>query len=289
MKKFLKVIAIIVAVILVLAIVFIVKFLNDLKIQREDQAAMVKTDEELLGQHLYIKRDGKTDVDVNFYPIGVKAPLVVQLHGGAFVAGDADTLDTLSDRISKSWGVNVVTVNYALLSKDTDKEFAIEEVKDTVRYFVDNCDGYLIDTDNIFIMGYSAGGYYAMAATLELIDEGVDIQGEILCYAFLDGILDKYEALNVADRGKIPDSLFIYAGDEPIGGSSKKYAEALRANGVPVTEKTYDTEHGFIEENNPEYENLHEKNKAHKSEKNEKAAREAEDYVKDWLQTCMAN
>ena len=61
---------------------------------------MVKSDEELIGEHLYINRDGTDDVYINLYRFesDEPVPLVINLHGGAFVAGDADTLDTQNDR-----------------------------------------------------------------------------------------------------------------------------------------------------------------------------------------------
>ncbi|MBP3198400.1 MAG: alpha/beta hydrolase fold domain-containing protein [Butyrivibrio sp.] len=54
----------------------------------------------------------RINVDLNLYLIndGEMHPLVINIHGGAFIAGDADTLDTQSNRISKNWNVNVVTV-----------------------------------------------------------------------------------------------------------------------------------------------------------------------------------
>ena len=45
----------------------IVKAVHDSKLREEDQKLMVKSDEELIGEHLYIKRDGADDVDVNLY------------------------------------------------------------------------------------------------------------------------------------------------------------------------------------------------------------------------------
>lgn len=286
MKKLLKILGILIIIIIGLVIIFIIQFIHDSKIQEEDQKLMIKTDEELIGQHLYIKRDNKNDVDVNIYikETDEKLPLVINIHGGAFIAGDADTLDTQSDRISNSWNVHVATVNYSLLKNGVTKEYAIEEIKDTVKYFIENKDKYNVDINNIFIMGYSAGGYYAMASTLELTKENIPIKGQILCYAFLSDMLDVYEKLDDVLKKEIPNALFIYAGDEPVGGSSSKYENILKENGVKTTIKTYDNvKHGFIEENNPEYEKLHKKNRESKSPEAETIAREAEDYINEWI------
>lgn len=208
---------------------------------------MIKIDEELIGEYLYIKRENKEDVDVNIYikDSNDKLPLIINIHGGAFIAGDADTLDTQSDRISKDWNVNVVTVSYKLLSDKYDKQYAIDEIKDTVKYFTENEEKYNIDTKNIFIIGYSAGGYYAMASTLQLL---------------------------------------VLVNKDPLSEGSLDYQKVLNDDGVKTEIKRYDNvKHGFIEENNPEYEKLNKKNKTSKSSEAEIIAREAEDYIKDWI------
>ena len=228
----LKVAGIIIIVIVIGIGLLIIQFVKDQKIQAIDQKAMIKTDEELIGEHLYIERDNKEDVDVNIYISNneEKLPLVINIHGGAFIAGDADTLDTESDRISKNWNVNVATVNYKLLNGNYDKQYAIDEIKDTVKYFIDNSDEYNVDTDNIFILGYSAGGYYAMASTLQLHKENIKIKGQILCYAFLSDILEQYKELSNEEKKTIAPALFILAGDEPIGKGSLDYEKLLKEN-----------------------------------------------------------
>ena len=290
MKKIFKIAGIIVIVIVVGIGLLIIQFIKDQKIQAEDQKAMIKTDEELIGEHLYIERDNKEDIDVNIYIANseAKVPLVINIHGGAFIAGDADTLDTESDRISKNWNVNVATVNYKLLSDKYDKQYAIDEIKDTVKYFIDNSDKYNVDTDNIFILGYSAGGYYAMASTLQLHKENINVKGQMLCYAFLSDILEQYDELSDEEKKTIAAALFILAGDEPIGKGSLDYEKVLRENGVPTEVKVYDNvKHGFIEENNPEYEELHDKNKTSKSKEAEVIARESEDYMNTWVKKLV--
>lgn len=125
MKKLLKIIGVIVLVILVLLIALIVNVMIDNRTQAKDQELMIKSDEDLIGTHLYIERDGLNSVDLNLYlaDSDSSVPLVLNLHGGAFIAGDADTLDTQSDRISSDWNVNVATINYSLLTDGIDMEY----------------------------------------------------------------------------------------------------------------------------------------------------------------------
>ena len=83
-------------------------------------------------------------------------------------------------------------------------------------------------------------------------------------------------------KSSVAPTLFILADDEPVGGSSLQYEEVLCEHGVTTEVKVYDGAlHGFIEENNPEYENLH--SKASKSPEQEIMARDAENYIRDWL------
>lgn len=286
MKKMLKVIGIIFLFIIILIVLLIVKVIKDQKIQAEDQKLMVKTDEELIGEHLYINRENKEDIDVNIYikESNEKLPLIINIHGGAFIAGDSDTLDTQSNRISESWNVHVATVNYKLLSDKSDKQYAIDEIKDTVKYFIENKEKYNVDTDNIFIIGYSAGGYYAMASTLQLQKENIKIKGQVLCYAFLSDILDQFNNLSDIEKKTLSSALFILADDEPLGKASLDYEKALKKFGVKTDIKVFDNvKHGFIEENNPEYEKLNKKNRTSKSPEAEVVAREAENYIKEWI------
>lgn len=286
MKRLLKILIIVAIGVVLLIAAFVVSLVYNQSIQTTDQKIMIKSDDELLGMHLYIERDNKDDIDVNWYQAEVesKQPLVINIHGGAFIAGDADTLDTQSDRFSKDWGVNVATINYKLLNENISKQYVIEEISDTVKYFIEHSEEYNVDVNRIYIMGYSAGGYYAMASTLDLIKDGVNIKGQILCYAFIGDIMEQFATLTDEQKQNIPSALFILAGDEPISKGSLAYEALIRENSVHTNVKVYDeAKHGFIEENNPEYEVLHKKNKTSKSPEAEVIARQAEQYINDWM------
>ena len=269
--------------ILIIITALVIIAIRNSKEQEKQQALMVKTDEELIGTHFYVPRGDKEDVDVNLYLLndGNKHPLVINLHGGAFIAGDADTLDTQSDRISKEWNVNVVTVNYKLAKGGYDIAYGTNEVVDTVKYFIDHADEYGNDTDNIFIMGYSAGGYHAMASTLKLKEEGIDIAGQVICYGFIKEVNETYLSETGSFRKNMCPSLFILADNDPISDGSLIYQKSLEENGIDTTVKKYEgSKHGFIEENNPEYEIL---KAASKSFEQEAMARDAEKYIGEWI------
>ncbi len=284
MKVILKILKWVGIVLLVLIVILAAQVIIRQRQQAEDQVMMVKSDEELIGTHMYITREGEKEIDVNLYALndGEKHPLVINIHGGAFIAGDADTLDTQSDRISKDWNAVVATVNYTLAKDGYDKSYGAQEVVDTVKYFIANADKFGIDPTKIIVMGYSAGGYHAMSSVLTLHEEGIDVYKQVLCYPFISETLERYNAMSDELKSTVPPALFVICKGDPIGEGSLAYEEALRNNGVSTTVKTYDgAMHGFIEENNPEYEKLH--SHASMSPEQEVMARDAENYIRDWI------
>lgn len=288
MKKGLKILGIILLCIVVLmaaGIAFLVHSGQKLeKSQAEDQANMTKTDDELLGVQFDVPRSGKDPVDVNLYipEEGDDLPVVFNIHGGAFIAGDADTLDTQSDRISRSWNVIVVTINYRLMTDETPIEYGTEEVIDVIRYFKEHAEEYRADPDRFCVMGYSAGAYHTAAAVLALKSEDVDVAAQVLCYAYIGDAVERYNALSPEQRATIAPALFVLADNDSFSEESLAYQEVLEANGVSAQVKQYaGSLHGFIEENNPEYEDFI--ITISKSPKQEEMAREAEDFIGTWL------
>lgn len=285
MRKMIKTILIAALVIILLIItVVVIWVIRSHKSYAEDQLKMPKADEEMLGERFEVPRAGLDPVKVNLYmPEGAeKVPVVFNIHGGAFVAGHADTLDTQSDRISRDWNAAVVTIDYKLAKDGITIEYGVKEVVDTVKYFKEHADEYNLDTRKFVLMGYSAGGYHAMMAALELKKENIDVAAQVLCYPFIKDAVDVYEALSAEQQATLAPALFIPADNDPISDGSLVYEEALRNNGVKTEIKKYTGSiHGFLEENNPEYEKL--QNKQSKSPEQEAMAREAERFIRDWL------
>ena len=287
MKRVMKVLGIILlctAVLIAAGIAFLVYSGQKLeKNQAEDQANMAKTDEERLGERFLVPREGKDPVEVNLYiPEGDDLPVVFNIHGGAFIAGDADTLDTQSDRISKSWNVIVVNINYRLMTEEIPIEYGTDEVIDVIRYFKEHAEEYRADPERFCVMGYSAGAYHTAAAVLALKAEDVDVAAQVLCYAYIGDAVERYSALSPEQRATMAPALFVLADNDSFSEESLAYQEVLEANGVSAQVKKYDGAiHGFIEENNPEYEELN--IKVSKSPEQEKMAREAEEFIGTWL------
>lgn len=93
-------------------------------------------------------------------------PLVITVFGGAFVAGSRDYVDmkAYGRRLAKH-GYVVASIDYRLLpllsigatSLIRSMYMASQDVSSAVRFFKAYCNEYRIDTNNIFLLGNSAG------------------------------------------------------------------------------------------------------------------------------------
>lgn len=93
-------------------------------------------------------------------------PLVITVFGGAFLMGSRDWSDMVAygNRLAKH-GYVVASIDYRLLplfsisasSLLRTAYMASQDVSSAIRFFKAHCDEYRIDTNNIFLLGNSAG------------------------------------------------------------------------------------------------------------------------------------
>ena len=258
-------------------------FLISYRAENERQRAkLVKDDRELIGERIEIQRDGKASVKVNLYvPNSMndeRLPVVFNIHGGGFVGGDADVLDTQSERIANEWNVVVVTINY---TKADVKPISYdsEEIRDMVLYFADNAEVYGIDPSKFTLMGYSAGAYYAADSTRLLQLADFDMASLVLCYPWTTGLkVDKLEKY-------FPPTLFILSGQDPISQKAKSFVKDMESAGLELEVIEYgNAVHSFIESNNPEgiTEDSVDMSDVINPEQ-ESLAREAEAAISEWI------
>lgn len=246
------------------------------------RAPLKKPDDERIGERIEILREHKDPVAVNLYVPndvdGNKLPVVINIHGGGFVGGDADVLDTQSDRIANEWNAIVVSVNYTKADVKPIS-YGSEEIRDTVLYFARHAEEYNADAARIYIMGYSAGAYYAAESARMLQESNFEAAGLVLCYPWTTGL-----STNALSSEWCP-TLFILAGQDQISQNAKPYAESMKNAEIEVEMKEYASAvHSFIESNNPEgaigsAENMSD---VINSEQ-EKLARKAECFIKEWI------
>lgn len=137
-------------------------------------------------------------VPTNDTPPECGRPLMVIVHGGAWLAGSKDevTIKRLRTEFAKR-GYTAIAVNYRLGQFHTDRNIhcnvegwdcfniadssewyrayfrAVQDVNGAIRYMINNADEYNIDPNNVFLAGESAGAFTAIGTAF--IDSEDDV------------------------------------------------------------------------------------------------------------------
>ena len=175
-------------------------------------------------------------------------PLVITVFGGAFVAGSRDYADMVAycTRLAQH-GYAAASIDYRLLSLWNinatslirDAYMAAQDVSSAIRFFKYHCDEYRIDTEQVFLLGNSAGSI------------------AILCELFMDENERPEETFEEPDLGPLHSSGFEeYAGVSPAvagaipqwGGvmdldviSEEEYVPLCMIHGTEDTNVPYDS------------------------------------------------
>lgn len=140
-------------------------------------------------------------------------PLVITVFGGAFVAGSRDYADMVEycTRLAQH-GYAAASIDYRLLSiwnlnatsLVRDAYMAAQDVSSAIRFFKYHCEEYRIDTEQVFLLGNSAGSI------------------AILCEMFMDESERPAETFQNPDLGPMHSS-----GYEEYAGFSPEVAGAV--------------------------------------------------------------
>ena len=110
------------------------------------------------------------------------SPLLILIHGGGFTSGNSLLMDSLAFKFAKL-GYVCASINYrlgwegAVCPTDSSQAVrawyrAVQDINTAIHFFKSNYNTYQIDTNSIFLTGWSAGGYAAIgAAYTDLPDE----------------------------------------------------------------------------------------------------------------------
>ncbi len=202
-------------------------------------------------------------------------PVVLYIHGGGWVIADLDTYDASPRAIANAAKAIVVSTHYR---QGSEHKFpaAHEDTKAAYQWLLANAAKLGGDPKRIALVGESAGGN--MAANIAIAARDNNWQAplhQVLIYPVADNDLNSpsyvenanAKPLNkpmiewfvkhyVGDPAKTADprialvkqashanlapATIILAQIDPLRSDGEKYAEKLRAAGVPVTVQTYD-------------------------------------------------
>ena len=122
-------------------------------------------------ENITYKNDGKGNpISLDIYrpknSSQKRLPVVIYLHGGAWVEGDkminADNYieNTILKLVEKDF--IVISANYRLVSENVHFPGPVEDTKDVVRWIRKNSEKYSFDSDNIGFWGVSAGAHLSL-------------------------------------------------------------------------------------------------------------------------------
>ncbi|MBX3438352.1 MAG: alpha/beta hydrolase [Planctomycetaceae bacterium] len=209
-------------------------------------------------------------------------PIVVYFHGGGWVLGSIDSHEAVCRRMANAAQSLVISVDYRL-APEHKFPAAVDDCLAVTQWAFERgatCGG---DPARLFVCGDSAGGNLAAAVCLRARDEArPPVRGQILIYPITDHAFDRpsyhenavgYQLttdsmrwfwnqyldapsqgahpwaspIQAVDHTRLPPTLMVTAGYDPLRDEGIDYAARLSAAGVPVTHIHYpDMIHGFF-------------------------------------------
>ena len=213
---------------------------------------------------------------------GKALPAYVYCHGGGFVVGDLDMVETVCRTICRDAGIVVVSVDYRL-APEHKFPAGLDDTIAVVRWVAQHGGEVGIDAARLAIGGDSAGGNLAAAAAQALTGPGgVALRYQVLVYPVTDLTcsqpsytdlgtgypltkerMQNYNKLYLADPGQAadvraspllarslagqPPALVVVAGLDPLVDEGIAYARRLQEAGCAAeVVEVADHPHGFL-------------------------------------------
>ncbi len=145
--------------------------------------------------------DGK-NLTLNFYATtnNKKSPLVIVIHGGSWQSGDNTQLPELNSYLATK-GYNVAAINYRL-APAYKAPAPVEDTRDAINYFIANAQALNIDTNNIILLGRSAGAQVALCAAYGFHNKNIK------------GVISYYGPADMVWAGQLPSKAGVLNNNE---------------------------------------------------------------------------
>ncbi len=234
------------------------------------------------GERFSVPRaEGKESVPVLIYrpeaPTDKKLPVFFNMHGGAWLAGDAMLMESFCQLLADSIPAVVVNINYHKADVIPISEMSAEAC-DCIRYFREHREEYGIDPARMAVGGHSAGAHISACTALRMKEQGAPLKMQVLVYPCVDlrpeancgwmnmtigtvvpegnresVYLSPMAAEDAQLRGSSP-AIIVTCGVDDLRPHGIAYGKRLLENGVTVHFREYPkAEHGFLEVNRPDY------------------------------------
>jgi len=213
----------------------------------------------------------------------VALPVVVYVHGGGFVLGDLDTHDAICRDLVASGVFACVAVGYRLAPEHRFPA-ALDDCVEVLTWVQNHAGEVTARPAAVGIAGDSAGGNLAAAACLVLRDRALPLPVfQSLVYPVVDLTMSSESAgafgpeyglstedlawfyrsylgpdgnprdpyvspLLASDLSDLPPAHVVTVGFDPLRDEGLRYADRLRAAGIPTSNRHYSTlSHGVFE------------------------------------------
>ncbi|WP_312767776.1 alpha/beta hydrolase [Epilithonimonas sp.] len=117
----------------------------------------------------YKKTSENKDLKLDIYQpknINKKSPVVIYIHGGAWVRSDKNIIRqnfrqyVLSDLVANNY--TVISINFTSLDKKTHLEKPLQDCQDVLNWIKENAETYQLDLNNVGIWGASSGAHLGL-------------------------------------------------------------------------------------------------------------------------------
>lgn len=184
---------------------------------------------------LVYKEARQQSLSLDFYPSRIAGykPCVVVVHGGSWAGGDSQQLPELNSFLAKA-GYNVASINYRLAPANKYPA-PIEDLRSAVDFLKQRATELYIDTNNIVLLGRSAGGQIVLDAAYIFNDPA--IKGVISFYGPADmvwGYANPTNPLVLNSRKVMEDYLGGTYKQVPQQYVNSSATESISVNAVPT-------------------------------------------------------
>lgn len=216
-------------------------------------------------ENITIKNEDRTTPLRIYIPSDRKnLPMILYIHGGAWVAGTLDTHDNLARYLCRGAQALVVSVGY-LNPPEGKFPLPLEQCYDALLWSVSHAKQYHAEPSRLAVVGDSAGGEMAAALCLMARDrKGPSIEFQLLINPVVNNtwggnlqpqgdefdserwiatqyVVNPKDTFNpyvspvfAKDLSHLPPTLVILAEKDLFRPDAQKYADLLRAAGVPT-------------------------------------------------------
>jgi len=154
-----------------------------------------------------------------YHTEGQSRPCVVVIHGGSWSSGDSQQLPELNSYLA-SRGYNVASINYRM-APHFQSPAPVKDVQEALDYLSINAGKLHVDTNNIVLLGRSAGAQIALLAAYTLHDKRVK------------GVIDFYGPADMVWGYSIPSNPLIMDSrkvmENYIGGTYAQVPDKYKA------------------------------------------------------------